>query len=118
MSFLTYIASDHPIPESEYLWQLYQGASDIYTEKAYIAEVIPDLTDLHGLAEFLKALPGETEIWRIWQGIECHPVIRTREIPPENLTAADLRELLNQDVLNKTATQYQIPVQYRIVLTV
>lgn len=116
MSFLTYIASEYPIPESEYLWKLYQGAEDIYTEKEYIAEVIPDLQDLEGLAEFLKTLPEETEVWHIWQGIACRPVIRTKEIPAQELTAEDIRKLIHKDVLNETATEYDIPVQYRLVL--
>ena len=116
MSYLTYIASAYPIPQSKYLWPLYQGASDIYTEKHWIAEVIPELGDLEGFVDFLKSLPGETEIWRIWQGIECRPVIRSLKLPVSRLRPDDVRALIEKDVFHATATQYDLPVQYRMVL--
>ena len=121
MSFLSYIAADIPIPASEFLWPLSIGGEDIYTEKQYVAEVVPDLKELDELSEFLKQLAGnagEIEVWRIWQGVEYRPVIRTKEISVNSLTVADLRELESKDVANETTTSYGIPVQYRIVVSI
>ena len=59
MSFLTYIASDFPIPESNLLWPLSLGGEDIYTQKQFVAEVIPDLGDLERLAGFLREIAGD-----------------------------------------------------------
>lgn len=120
MSFLTYIASDSPIPESDLLWPLRLSGEDIYTEKRYVAEVVPDMKDLEPLAVFLKQLVcshGETEVWRIWQGVEYPPVIRSKEIPTDRLMVKDLEALQAKDVANETTTSYGIPVQYRIVVT-
>lgn len=119
MSFLTYIASDTPIPKSDLLWPLSIGGEDIYTEKQYVAEVIPDLKDMDELLNFLKHLArkaGEIEIWRIWQGVEYRPVIRSKVISNDTLTVEDLRELEAKDVANETTTSYGIPVQYRIIV--
>ena len=119
MSFLTYIASDFPIPESNLLWPLSLGGEDIYTQKQFVAEVIPDLGDLERLAGFLREIAGEQneiEIWRIWQGVEYRPVIRSRELLGSELTSKDLASLLAKDVANVSTTEYNIPVQYRIVL--
>ena len=121
MSFLTYIAADAPIPASDFLWPLSIGGEDIYTEKQYVAEVVPDLKEMDVLLELLKHLAGkagEIEIWRIWQGIEYRPVIRTKEISVNSLTVEDLRELESKDVANETTTSYEIPVQYRIVVSI
>lgn len=120
MSFLTYIAADSPIPESDLLWPLNLGGEDIYTEKQYVAEVVPDMKELESLTDFLKQLAcshGEIEVWRIWQGVEYRPVIRSREIHIDGLTVEDLEALQAKDVANETTTFYGIPVQYRIVLT-
>ena len=119
MSFLSYIAADIPIPASALLWPLSIGGEDIYTEKKYVAEVVPDLKELDELSEFLKQLAenaGEIEGWRIWQGVEYRPVIRTKEISVNSLTVEDLRELESKDVANETTTSYGIPVQYRIII--
>lgn len=119
MSFLSYIASDIPIPASDLLWSLSIGGEDIYTEKQYVAEVVPDLKEMDELLELLKQLAemaDEIEIWRIWQGIEYRPVIRTKVISIDNLPVEDLRELEEKDVANETTTSYGIPVQYRIIL--
>ena len=121
MSYLTYIASDFPISASELLWPLSRGGEDIYTEKKYVAEVVPDLKEIEELLVLLKQLLGkanEIEIWRIWQGVESRPVIRSRVISIENLTIEDLRGLEAKDVANETTTSYEIPVQYRIVVTI
>lgn len=120
MSFLTYIASDTPIPESEFLWPLSLGGEDIYTEKRYVAEVVPGIEESEMLTAFLKQLAcnhGEIEIWRIWQGVEYRPVIRSREIPADQLTLEDLKTLQAKDVANETTTAYGIPVQYRMIVS-
>lgn len=120
MSFLSYIASDTPIPVSEILWPLSIAGEDIYTEKNYVAEVVPDLNNMDLLLTLLKQIVetnSEIEIWRIWQGVEYRPVIRSKEISAEHLTAEDLRKLKAKDVANETTTSYGIPVQYRIVVT-
>ncbi len=119
MSFLTYIASDTPIPKCDLLWPLSIGGEDIYTEKQYIAEVVPDLKEMEELLVLLKQLTeiaGEIEVWRIWQGVEYRPVIRSKVISIDNLTVEDLRELEEKDVANETTTSYGIPVQYRIIV--
>ena len=121
MSYLTYIASDFPISASELLWPLSRGGENIYTEKQYVAEVVPDLKELDELLALLNQLAGETgeiEIWRIWQGVEYRPVIRTKVTFVDSLSVEDLRELETKDVANETTTSYVIPVQYRIVVTI
>ena len=49
MGFCTYIASDKPLSKSNYLWPLSRGGEDIYTEKVYIAQIIPGLEELSGV---------------------------------------------------------------------
>ena len=118
MSFCTYIASDKPLSESAYLWSLSRGGEDIYTEKVYVAQIAPDLDDLSGvlfdIQNHLKTAE-ELEVWHIWQGVESEPVIRTQTVPVEELTADYILELQGRDVF-ATTTQYEIPVQYRIII--
>lgn len=119
MSFLTYIASDSPLPESDLLWSLSLAGEDVYTEKKSVAEVVPGLEDMTEFTAFLKHLVlshGETEIWRIWQGLEYRPVIRSRDINVDELSLSDLVALHAKDVANETTTSHGIPVQYRIVV--
>ena len=54
MSCCTYIASDKPLPESDYLWPLSRGGEDIYTEKVYVAQTIPDFDDLSGVLSYIQ----------------------------------------------------------------
>ena len=118
MSFCTYIASDKPLPESEYLWPLSRGGEDIYTEKANAAQIVHDLDDLSGVLSYIQnhmKAAEELELWHIWQGVESEPVIRTQTVPVEELTADHILELQSRDVF-ATTTQYKIPVQYRIVI--
>ena len=118
MSFCTYIASDKPLPESVDLWPLGRGNEDIYTEKAYVAQIVPDLEDLSGVLSYMQnhlKTAGELELWHIWQGVEAEPVIRTQTVPALELTADHIRQLQSRDVF-ATATQYEIPVQYRIII--
>ena len=118
MSFCTYIASDKPLPESDYLWPLSRGGEDIYTEKDYVAQIVPDLDDLSGVLSYIHnhlKTAKELEVWHIWQGVETEPVVRTQTIPVGELTAEHILELQSRDVF-ATTTQYEIPVQYRIVV--
>lgn len=118
MSFCTYMASDKPLPESDYLWPLSRGGEDIYTEKANVAQIVPDLDDLSGVISYIQnhlKNAEELELWHIWQGVESEPVIRSQTVPVGELTAEQLSELRSKDVF-ATTTQYQIPVQYRIVV--
>lgn len=118
MSFCTYMASDKPLPESDYLWPLSRGGEDIYTEKVYVAQIVPDLDDLSGVLSYIQnhmKAAEELELWHIWQGVESEPVIRTQTVPVGELTAEQLSELRSKDVF-ATTTQHQIPVQYRIVV--
>lgn len=118
MSFCTYIASDKPLPESDYLWPLNRGGEDIYTEKVYAAQIVPDLDDLSGVLSYIQnnmKAAEELELWHIWQGVESEPVIRSQTVLVEELTADHILELQNRDVF-ATTTQYEIPVQYRIVI--
>ena len=119
MSFCTYIASDKPFLESAYLWPLSRGGEDIYTEKVYVVQIVPDLDDLSGVLSYIQnhlMNAEELEIWHIWQGVESKPVIRSQTIPVQELTVDHILELQNRDVF-ATTTQYEIPVQYRIVIT-
>ena len=118
MSICTYIASDVPFADSSLLWPLSLGGEDIYTEKKYVAQLEPELSDLTGVTEYLREQlkkSEEIEVWHIWQGVEYEPVIRSREIPVDELSEECLRVLMEEDVL-ATTTQYEIPVQYRIVI--
>lgn len=119
MSCCTYIASDKPLPESDYLWPLSRGGEDIYTEKVYVAQIIPDFDDLSGVLSYIQnhlKTAEELEFWHIWQGVEFEPVIRSQTVPVGELTAEHILELQSRDVF-ATTTQYEIPVQYRIVIT-
>ena len=118
MSFCTYIASDKPLPESEYLWPLSRGGEDIYTEKANVAQIVPDLDDLSGVLSYIQnymITAEELELWHIWQGVESKPVTRSQTITAGELTVEHILELQSRDVF-ATTTQYEIPVQYRIVI--
>ena len=118
MSFCTYIASDKPLPESDYLWPLSRGGEDIYTDKVYVAQIVPDLDDLFGVISYIQnhiKTAEELELWHIWQGVESEPVIRSQTIPVQELTADHILDLQSRDVF-ATTTQYEIPVQYRIVI--
>ncbi len=119
MSFCTYIASDKLLPESDYLWPLSRGGEDIYTEKANVAQIVPDLDDLSGVLSYIQnhlKTADELEVWHIWQGVESKPVIRSQTVPVGELTVEHILELQSRDVFAAT-TQYEIPVQYRIVIT-
>ena len=118
MSFCTYIASDKSLPESDYLWPLSRGGEDIYTDKVYVAQIVPDLDDLFGVISYIQnhiKTAEELELWHIWQGVESEPIIRTQTVPVGELTADHILELQSRDVF-ATTTQYEIPVQYRIVI--
>ena len=118
MSCCTYIASDKPLSESDYLWPLSRGGEDIYTEKVYVAQIVPDLDDPSGVLSYIQnhlKTAEELELWHIWQGVESEPVIRTQTIPVGELTADHILELQSRDVF-ATTTQYEIPEQYRIVI--
>lgn len=119
MSCCTYIASDKPLSESDYLWPLSRGGEDIYTEKVYVAQIIPDFDDLSGVLSYIQnhlKTAEELELWHIWQGVESEPVICSQTVPVGELTAEHILELQSRDVF-ATTTQYEIPVQYRIVIT-
>ena len=118
MSFCTYIASNKPLSESDYLWPLSRGGEDIYTEKVYVAQIVPDLGDLSGVLSYIQnhlKTAEELEVWHIWQGVESEPVIRTQTVPIGELTAEHILQLQSRDAF-ATTTQYEIPVQYRIVI--
>ena len=119
MSCCTYIASDKSLPESDYLWPLSRGGEDIYTEKVYVAQIIPDFDDLSGVLSYIQnhlKTAEELELWHIWQWVESEPVIRSQTVPEEEFTAEHILELQSRDVF-ATTTQYEIPVQYRIIIT-
>ena len=116
MSLCTYMASNKPLPESDYLWPLSRGGEDIYTEKANVAQIVPDLDDLSGVLSYIQnhmKAAEELELWHIWQGVESEPVIRSQTVPVMEFTADYILELQSRDVI-ATTTQYEIPVQYRI----
>ena len=119
MSVCTYMASDKPLAGSDYLWPLSRGGEDIYTGKVYVAQIVPDLDDLSVVLPFIQnhlKTAEELELWHIWQGVEFEPVIRSQTLPVGELTAEHIQELQNKAVFS-TTTQYEIPVQYRIVIT-
>ena len=118
MSCCTYIASDKPLPESDHLWPLSRGGEDIYTEKANVAQIVPDLDDPSGVLSYIQnhlKTAEELEVWHIWQGVETDPVIRTQTVSVGELTADHILDLQSRDVF-ATTTQYEIPVQYRIII--
>ena len=118
MSFCTYIASDKPFPESDCLWPLSRGGEDIYTEKVYVAQIVPDLEDLSGVLSYIQnhmKTAEEMELWHVWQGVESKPVFRIQTVPVGKLMVEHIQELQSKDVF-ATTTQYEIPVQYRIVI--
>ena len=118
MSFCTYIASDKQLPESDYLWPLSRGGEDIYTDKVYVAQLVPDLDDLSGVLSYIQnhmKAAEELELWHIWQGVESEPVIRSQTVPVMEFTADHILELQSRDVF-ATTTQDEIPVQYRILI--
>ena len=118
MSCCTYIASDKPLSESDYLWPLSRGGEDIYTEKVYVAQIIPDFDDLSGVLSYIQnhlKTAEELELWHIWHGVESEPVICSQTVPVGELTAGHILERQSRDVF-ATTTQYEIPVQYRIVI--
>ena len=119
MSFCTYIASNKPLPESDCLWPLSRDGEDIYTEKVYVAQIIPDLDDLSEVLSYIRShmnTAEEMELWHIWQGVESEPVIRSQTVSVGEFTAEHIQELKSSDVF-ATTTQYELPVQYRIVIT-
>ncbi|MBQ4600803.1 MAG: hypothetical protein IJB17_04155 [Oscillospiraceae bacterium] len=119
MSFCTYLASDALLAESGLLWRLSRGAEDIYTDKRFTAQIDPGLTELSAVLDYIQKqvkTSGELEIWHIWQGIESTPLIRSRRISVEALTVEDLLKLQREDVF-AGATRFDIPIQYRIVVT-
>ena len=118
MSFCTYIASDKPLPESDYLWPLSLGGEDIYTEKFYVAQIVPNLDDLSRVLSYIQnhmKATEELELWHIWQGVESDPVIRSQTVSVGELRVEHIQELQSRDVF-ATTTQYEIPVQYRIII--
>jgi len=54
MSCCTYIASDKPLPESDYLWPLSRGGEDIYTEKVYVPRLFPTSMTFPGCFPIFK----------------------------------------------------------------
>lgn len=59
----------------------------------------------------------EMELWHIWMGIDVRPLIRSRSIALRDLKPDDIRELVERKVWSETVTEYEIPVQYRLVIT-
>ena len=79
MSCCTYIASDKPLSESDYLWPLSRGGEDIYTERVYVAQIIPDFDDLSGVLSYIQnhlKTAEELELWHIWQGPSSYNCLR------------------------------------------
>lgn len=79
MSCCTYIASDKPLSESDYLWPLSRGGEDIYTERVYVAQIIPDFDDLSGVLSYIQnhlKTAEELELWHIWQGPSSYKCLR------------------------------------------
>ena len=56
----------------------------------------------------------EAELWHIWMGSGEKPLIRSRTIPISELVPEDIKTLISSNV---TEEFYEIPIQYRIVIT-
>ena len=115
MSVCTYIASNVPLQEDPILWKLSRGGEDILTDMRFVAQVDPGLEDMMPVLTYIfdhMKTAGEMEIWHIWQGIDCKPVIRDRRISAKELTVGDIMELAGSNVFE--TIQYGIPVQHRI----
>lgn len=100
-----------------------QSFEDLYSEKKHTAslewayytegraKMVIDYLSCH-----LKQA-DEVEMWQIWMGIDSKPLIRSRSLSIQELTPADIKELVGRKVWSDTATEYEIPIQYRLVIT-
>ena len=58
---------------------LSRGGEDIYTEKAYVSQIVPDLNDLSGVLSYIQnhlKTAEELELWHIWQGPSSYNCLR------------------------------------------
>lgn len=144
MSVLTYIASDAPLPVKHFPDDLEvhfdldagtidDGGSDdcfeltpcehydgVYTEKEYAVALgwhyytEGRAQQVIGIIRENLSRTDEVEIWHLWMGFGEKPLVRSRTVSINELTAKDLLDLMNTDVFEEL---YEIPVQYRIVVT-
>ncbi len=95
---------------------------DIWTEKEYRVSL-----EWHGYTEgrargviaYIREHLKEAdtlEIWRIWMGYAEKPIVRTRMIPIGQLAPEDIQALEQQE-LPEPLEPYELPVQYRLIVT-
>ena len=95
---------------------------DIYSEKPFLYSVEWNFCT-EGRAGFLSdylkrqaTQHGELELWNVWLGLEVKPVIRTTAVSAESLSAHDIIRLMSYTPEDDYTTQYDIPVQHRLII--
>ena len=144
MSVLTYIASNYPVPEKRYPadlkvnFNLDTGVIDdgglddsfelipcmnydgVFTEKKYAMALEWHYYTEGRAGQVIQIIKenlchtNEVEFCHLWMSGCEKPIIRTKTISLDELTPEKLREWLENDV---TEEFYDIPIQYRLVIT-
>jgi len=100
-----------------------EGCDSMYTEKKYAVYLEWNYYTegrAQRIIEYIKEnlrQTGEVEIWRIWMGTHERPLIRTTTIPISKLTPQDIQCLDNLTLFSDLEEQFNLPVQYRLVIT-
>ena len=134
MSMLTYIASDavlkkaavreepdfshEPWDDGFCIVPLEGAVDDVWTEKKYTAALEWDYSEQRAcyVIDYLREVlerTDEAEVWHIWMGFGERPIVRTKHLSIQEITAEDLRWL---DTQNVWETVDGIPVQYCLVV--
>ncbi|MBR5792845.1 MAG: hypothetical protein IKY34_07045 [Ruminiclostridium sp.] len=101
----------------------FEEGEDVYTQKAYkVALGWHRFTRgrAEKIIEYIKENLRHTdqvEIWRIWMGTDETPTICSLTVPVSKLTAQDIYEIDNRDVVDAAKFFGGLPVQYRLVIT-
>jgi len=93
------------------IWPLDSSMEDIYTEKKYRACLEWEYTSgrAEKIIQYIRehlTNTAELEIWYIWMGNGVYPKIRKCEIPIDELTPDDLKELSDLEVYREPITHY------------
>lgn len=100
-----------------------EGCDSVYTEKKYAVYLEWNYyTEGRAMRiiEYIKENlrhTDEVEIWRIWMGTHERPLIRTATIPITKLTPQDIQRMDNLALFSEFEEQYDLPMQYRLVIT-
>jgi len=100
-----------------------EGCDSVCTEKEYAVYLEWNYYTegrAQRIIEYIKEnlrRTDEVEIWRIWMGTHERPLIRTTTIPISKLTPHDIQRLDNITLFSNLEEQFDLPVQYRLVIT-